>query len=814
MKKNWWKEITELYHAALELPENEREAFLDACENEDLRREVSSLLANEGKADSLLEASALDAATRTEARESSSLIGTQLKYYQIISELGKGGMGEVYQAKDLKLGRDVAIKVLPEELAQDSDRVARFQREAKLLASLNHPNIAAIYGLEESDDTHFLVMELIEGNTLAGRIRAGPIPVEEALKQALQIAEALEVAHKKGIVHRDLKPSNIMVSDEGTVKLLDFSLAKLYKQDQPLSNLTTEDFPATQTGAILGTVSYMSPEQAQGQPADVRSDIFSFGLVLYEMLSGRRAFSRDSASETIAALLRDEPAPLENSPQLENIVKRCLEKKPSERHQTMSELKRALEKLVGKKVTISSEEPQPSIAVLPFVNMSGDKEQEYFSDGLAEEIINALTQIPKLKVIARTSAFAFKGKDQDITKIAEALRVSNILEGSVRKSGNRLRVTAQLINASDGSHLWSERYDREMTDVFAIQDEISQVISEKLRVHLSGDRPLVKRHTENIEAYNLYLKGRFNFYRSTQEGSAKSKEYYERAVAMDPNYALAWYGIAKHYWSLGVSGYMDPRVANAQSMKNVLKALELDEMLPEAHAMVGVLRAMEFNWKEAERKFNRSLELDPKSEEVWINYAWSYLVPLKRIDEAISAWKSTMELDPLSSNRQYFLGQWYYCLRLWDLAAEQYRYALELDPLNGAAHLMLGHTYIQQGKRDVAIQSLEKSIQVAGLMPLFMGSVGMAYGILGFKDKAQKLLEELRKLQKKAYAPSYSFALIYFGLGEIDKAFDMFERTADEHNGLIFAVPTFAYFDPLRSHPRYKVLLRRMNLEA
>ena len=451
------------------------------------------------------------------------MIGKKLGPYEILSSIGSGGMGEVWKARDTRLGRTVAIKKVNEQHSE------RFKQEARSIAALNHPNICQIFDI--GDD--YLVLEYVEGKPLSS-----PLKEEEAVNMAIQIATALEEAHKKGIIHRDLKPSNIMVTDKGSVKLLDFGLAKLYEQNQSISSLPTEEFPATREGAILGTVAYMSPEQAQGQPADARSDIFSFGLVLYEMLSGRRAFSGDSNFMLLEAIVRKEPSPLKTSPQLEKVVKGCLEKNAAARYQTMAEAKVAMVKASTKKVTVNSEEPQPSIAELPFVNMSGDKEQEYFSDGLAEEIINALTKIPGLKVIARTSAFDFKGKDQDITKIAEALRVSNILEGSVRKSGNRLRVTAQLITASDGSHLWSERYDRDMTDVFAIQDEISQAIVDKLRVRLSNDQPLVKRYTENMEAYNLYLKGRYHLEKFTPESLSKSKDYYEQAIAIDPQYAL------------------------------------------------------------------------------------------------------------------------------------------------------------------------------------------------------------------------------------------------------------------------------------
>jgi eukaryotic-like serine/threonine-protein kinase len=605
--------------------------------------------------------------------------GTKLGPYEILAPIGAGGMGEVWKARDTRLGRIVAIKKVKEQHSE------RFKQEARTIAAMNHPYICQLFDIGPD----YLVLECIEGKSLSS-----PLPEREAVRLAIQIATALEAAHKKGVIHRDLKPANIMVADEGSVKLLDFGLAKLYEQDALSSTLPTADFPATQAGAVIGTVAYMSPEQVQGQPADARSDIFSFGLGRYEMLSGRRAFSGDSNFAVMTAIVKEEPAPLQASPSLEKIARRCLAKQPSGRYQTISEVKTALEQFMAEKATVTSAEQQPSIAVLPFVNMSGDKEQEYFSDGLAEEIINALAQIPGLLVIARTSAFAFKGKQEDITKIAETLRVSTILEGSVRKAGNRIRVTAQLIDASRGSHLWSQRYDREMTDVFAIQDEISQAIAEKLRLGLAADRPLIKCHTGNVEAYNLYLKGRFHFLKFAPESVAKGRELFEQAIAVDPNYAPPWHGLAQYYHWLGSTGRMPPKAAMEQCRHAVLKVLELDEMLPEAHATLAMLLAGEYDWKGAEREFRRALELGPDNSESWIGYCGCYLVPMRRLDEAATAAQRALELDPLSPGSQMYMGAQYLFLKQYDRAIVQYRNALDLDPNFPLTHLWLGCTYI------------------------------------------------------------------------------------------------------------------------
>jgi serine/threonine protein kinase/Flp pilus assembly protein TadD len=725
--------------------------------------------------------------------------GSKLGPYEILSPIGSGGMGEVWKARDTRLGRIVAIKMVKEQHSE------RFKQEARSIAALNHPNICQIHDI--GDD--YLVLEYVEGKSLSSLL-----PEQEAMKLAIQIATALEEAHQHGIIHRDLKPSNIMVTDKGSVKLLDFGLAKLYEQDQSKSNLPTADFPATQAGAILGTVAYMSPEQAQGQPADTRSDIFSFGLVLYEMLSGRRAFSGSSASETIAALLRDEPLPLKVSPALEKIVKRCLEKQSSARYQTMTELKAALEKAVNQKVTASSEEPHPTIAVLPFVNMSGDKEQEYFSEGLAEEIINALTQISGLQVIARTSAFAFKGKDQDITKIAEALRVSNILEGSVRKSGNRIRVTAQLIEASKGIHLWSERYDRELTDVFTIQDEISQAITQKLKARLSGDRHSVKRPTENIEAHNLNLKGRYYLFKLTPDGLAKSKEYFEQAIAMDPNYASPWHGLAAMYGTSGIMGFTPPWTVVEKSRRAILKALELDNNLPEAHAHLGGMRVFEFDWRGAEREFLQALELSRSSVDVWFLYSMYYLVPMGRLEEALAAMQKAQELDPLSPSIHANLGNICNLMGQYDRAIEHCRNALELAPHHFASHVYIGSAHMFKGEFEEGIRSIEAAVKLAGQFPIFQGTLGWTYAKAGRTGEARRLLEELKTAACKSYVPAISFAYIYDGLGEVDECFDWLNKAVDDRELTALHMICHPGFESLRSHPRYKALLRKMNLEA
>ncbi|MGB8098722.1 MAG: protein kinase, partial [Terracidiphilus sp.] len=505
--------------------------------------------------------------------------GSKLGPYEIVSPIGAGGMGSVWKARDPRLNRDVAIKV------SDARFSERFAREAKAIGALNHPNICQIHDVGPD----YIVMEYIEGAP-----PRGPLAPAEAVRLAMGIAAALEAAHSKGITHRDLKPANILVTRSGP-KLLDFGLALVNSG----TDITDAPTALSVAGAVMGTVAYMSPEQAQGKPADARSDVFAFGLVLYELLSGRRAFAGDSAADTMAAIIRDEPGQLEAPAKLCEIVTRCLRKSPAARFQTMTEVRGALEQAAAIPASTT-----PSIAVLPFANMSADKENEYFSDGLAEEILNLLAKMPGLKVIARTSSFSFRGKEQDIRKIAEALSVQNILEGSVRRAGNRIRVTAQLIYAADGAHLWSERYDRELADVFAVQDEISAAIAQELQLKLSPRADAKPRYTPKLAAWEALLKARHFHWKVTRESMDQAKVFYEQAIALDPQFALAQAQYADHLFGRTTLDMAPLREAAPVARALAQRALELDPSLPEAHAVLGVLAGcLDYNWNEAGRQF-------------------------------------------------------------------------------------------------------------------------------------------------------------------------------------------------------------------
>jgi serine/threonine protein kinase/Tfp pilus assembly protein PilF len=710
--------------------------------------------------------------------------GDKLGPYQIVAPIGAGGMGEVYRAKDPRLNRDVAIKVSASQFSE------RFEREAKAIAALNHPHICQIYDI----GPNYLVMEFIEGTPLHG-----PLPQDRALRYAVQICDALDAAHKKSITHRDLKPANILVTANG-VKLLDFGLAKMGSVNaSPDSNATALTMDLTEAGTVLGTASYMSPEQAKGELTDARSDIFSFGVVLYEMLSGRRAFSGNSTIETMAAIVRDEPAPLDSPSSLSAIVARCLRKSPSGRFQTMNEVRAALEQ-----APTAATAKTPSIAVLPFANMSADKENEYFSDGLAEEILNLLAKIPGLKVIARTSAFAFKGKEQDIRKIAETLGVSAILEGSVRRAGNRIRVTAQLIEAENGSHLWSERYDRDMTDVFAIQDEIAQEISEALKVRLAP-----RSHAVNIEAYQNYLKGKYYFERFTPESLVKAKEYFEQAIAIDPNYAPAYSGLALYYFVLSTLGIKSVGEMAPFGKSAGEKALALDPAYGEAHSALASMAAVfDYDWKTVEKHYRQALAAEIVRPRYRFSYSLHYLLPWGRFPEAVEQCRLALETDPLAMLLHFGLVHSMYAAKQYREAIECAHRALEIEATFHQIWLVMGLAQLQSGLTQEAIASLKRAAELAPWYFTSAWSLAAAYSQAGDREHSQ---EWARKLAG-SHGHSVGAALYYAAGGDADGMFEALEGAYQQRDYFMIQIQYLPFFDRYYSDPRYNALLQKMNL--
>jgi TolB-like protein/Tfp pilus assembly protein PilF/tRNA A-37 threonylcarbamoyl transferase component Bud32 len=706
-------------------------------------------------------------------------IGDKLGPYEILAPIGAGGMGEVYKARDTRLDRIVAIKQLK------GRHNARFQQEAHAIAALNHPHICQIYDVGPD----YLVMEYVEGKQLSG-----PLGVEAAVKLALQIAGALEEAHGKGVLHRDLKPANILVTGKGSAKLLDFGLAKLMKDADTDATRTIE-------GAILGTAAYMAPEQAEGKPLDERSDVFSFGAVLYEMLSGNRAFRGNSAATVLSAVLRDDPAPLEAPAELQRIVGKCLAKRPGNRFANMAELRVALEQVTL--VAAGAGKP-PSIAVLPFANMSRDPDDEYFSDGLAEEIINALTQVQGLKVIARTSAFAFKGKNEDIRKIAETLGVSSVLEGSVRRAGNRLRITAQLIHAADGTHLWAQRYDRDMTDVFAIQDEIGQAISGALQVRLAP-----RAQTVNVEAYQHYLKGQYYRERPSPENLAKAKDLFEQALAIDPNYAPAYSGLAGYYYTLtGLA--MEPTGDVAPLAKAAAeKALAIDPGNSEAHSVLAIVAAIcDYDWTVADKHFRKAMAAEPVPPVVRHRYALNYLLPLGRVSESIGQCRLALETDPLSMLVHWGIAWSMYHAKQYREAIEYTRKALEIDANYHFIWFAMGLAQLSAGFAQDAIISLKRVVELVPWWYIGAWSLAAAYYRAGDREQSQ---EWARKLAG-ARGRTFGAAIYHAAAGEVDAMFEALDGSHRQREWNLVFVRNLPFFDPYRADPRFQSLSRRMNL--
>ena len=714
--------------------------------------------------------------------------GERLGPYEIVAPIGAGGMGEVYRATDTRLGRTVAIKTM------HAAHVQRFEREARAIAALNHPHICTLHDVGPD----YLVMEYVEGKPLSG-----PLPVEEAVRIALEIAEALEAAHRAGVIHRDLKPGNILITRTG-VKLMDFGLAKM-ELPEPDDSVT-----ASQGGMVFGTVAYMSPERLEGNPTDARSDIFSFGLVLYELLGGRKAFGGPTSASTIGAILHKEPPPLNAPPQLERIVMRAIRKAPQDRFQTMSEMRAALES--ARAAGLASQ--ALSIAVLPFANLGGGPDQEYFGDGLAEEIISALTQIPGLRVAARTSAFAFKGKNEDVRKIGEALGIAHVLEGSVRHAGTRVRVTAQLIAVAGGTSLWSERYDRELTDIFAIQDEIARAIVDVLKVKLvSQDRPILRRQTSNLAAYQACLEGRFQFEQYTPASLARSIQYFERAVQLDPNYAAPHAGLAEAYLYLTNYQPTPMREVHLKSLAAASRAIELDPRGPEGYLARGFIRgACQHQWQAAGEDFDQALEFNPDLPLAHYRRGLWYLVPLGRMEEAVHEARRAAELDPLSPLERAVEPLILDFARKTAEAVERCRTVIALFPPTFTVCLTAGLVLGSSGALDEAETIVEQGLQNAAGNVWLMAVQAAIYARQGKPDLVKWIQSRLEALSARQYVPAVALGLVCAVAGDLERGLALLEQAAGEHQiWTVFYVraPLFAQF---LAGPRYAALFLKMNL--
>jgi serine/threonine-protein kinase len=834
---------------------------------------------------------------------------SSISHYRIVSKIGAGGMGEVFLAQDTKLDRKVALKILPAEVASNRDRMDRFVREAKSAAALSHPNIAQIFEIGEHDGTHFIAMEFVEGVTLREKIHRERTELRKLLRHLQHVAEGLAKAHAAGIVHRDLKPDNIMVTRDGHAKILDFGLAKLI--EPRLSEASEGDNPGdaataimqqhSTPGVIMGTVGYMSPEQAQGKTNEIdqRSDIFSFGCILFEAATRHKPFEGDSVVKSLHSLIY-EPAPQikdlnPSAPvDLQRIIRRCLAKDPEDRYQSIKEVAIELKELrreletgadfdttvpppVGSATALSTDggstvqstaarsgsipptvssaeyllsgirknkrsagvalailfvlisgagywafkyrgsasggtEAISSIAVLPFQNKSADADTDYLSDGLAESLIFRLSQLPGLKVSPTTSVMRYKGKDTDIAKVASELGVDAVMTGRLVKRGDNLNITVELVDIRNNRSLWGEQYERKMSDLLATQREIAAAITQKLQLKLAGSdtKGITKRYTDNNEAYQLYLKGRFYFARRTDEDIRRSIELFQQAIKLDPNFALAYVGVSESYNVMPSYPYMSPNEANPLAKAAVAKALEIDPDLPEAHTVAGMIAATyDWDWVKAEREFKRSLELDPNLAITHYRYAWVYLSPMGRHDEAIAEMKRAMELEPLSLVQGANFAAVYLYARQFDKALDQAKKTYDLDPNMVTGQNWMCHSYDVNG---MYAESLAISEKVTQSNRSLLAGLGYAYAKSGRRQEAEAVLKQWKEIEKTKYVSNYWIAIVHAALGENDAAFAELEKAYREHDWFLQRLKTDPFMDPLRGDPRFKDLVRRLGL--
>ena len=789
------------------------------------------------------------------------LVGSELGHYRIVEKIGAGGMGEIYLARDQHLARDVAIKVLPPRTLIDESARKHFRKEALILSQLNHPNVATIHDFDTQQGADFLVMEYIPGITLSEKVAAGPLPEKEVLRLGVQLAEALAAAHEHGVVHRDLKPGNLRVTSDGRLKILDFGLAKLW---HPVTaSAATESL--SETPAMAGTLPYMAPEQLLGGEIDARTDIHAAGSVLYEMATGKRPFAEVEQSQLIGAILSRSPGPptILNprvSPELDRIIRKCLEKEPENRYQAAKELAVDLRRLgvPSAGTPVRAAEPKKlgriakaamllavllvaalviafyaggwrdrllrqggapqinSLAVLPLVNFSHDPEQDYFADGMTEALITDLAKTTELRVISRTSVMHYKGTQKPLPEIARELNVDAVIEGSVQRSGSRVRITAQLIRGATDQHLWAESYERDLRDILGLQDEVAHAIAQRVASKLNPTNQMDRERARPVEpeAYEAYLKGVYYWNKRTPETLKKSAEYFQQAIAKDPDYAPAYASLAGFYNSASGYSVLTPEESLPKARAAALKALEIDSSLAEAHAALAESLSNDHDWKAAETEFRRALELNPNSAQVHYWYGFAFLSPLGRHAEAISEMERARALDPLSLMINANLGSTLFLARQYDQAIQQCLRTLEMDPHFAPAHFYLAWAY--QGKRifDEAVTEMQKAMADSGengTNPQFLSQLTRAYALAGKRAEALQTMAKLDQLSKRIYVSSYDRATISVALGERDRALAELEHAYEEHDERMIWLSIDPRFEGLHSDPRFQDLLRRMN---
>jgi eukaryotic-like serine/threonine-protein kinase len=883
MDKEKWKEISRIFSSALEKSPVDREDFLlEVCgDDEILRREIENLLNAHESKDSFIDSPKVGLApeeTQPKLRKDE-IIGS----FKIIKMLGAGGMGEVYLARDLRLNRQVAIKVLPRNSSIDENAHKRFEREAQAAASLEHPNICTIYEIGEHAGFSFIVMQYVEGETLSQKLKSGTLKPVDAITIAVQVADALSGAHDRGIVHRDIKPSNIIVSSKNIVIVLDFGLAKRIVFDSSETDSSLKSM-LSQPGMILGTVSHMSPEQVRGQEVDTRSDLWSLGVILYQMLTGKLPFSGETVSDTIVSILEKEPPLIKNvSDELQRIASKSLTKNIKKRYQSAKDLLKDLKNLRSElehsteKNETQEHEPEDtrsgqtattqdvstssssleyaitsakrhkfataisgfflvavmsavgyfgffskgnssgqinSIAVMPFVNESGNPDTEFLSDGMTETLISSLSRISNLSVKARSSVFRYKGKDTPAQTIGKELNVQSILNGRVVQRGDQLILSLELVDVSTENAIWSQQYTRKQTDLISLQSEFARDVSNNLKSKLSGDdeAQVAKSYTANPEAYQLYLKGRFNWNRRTKVFLKQAVDFFKQAIEKDSNYALAYSGLAETYVLFPSWGVASSKESMPLAKAAALRALELDDSLAEAHAAFGAyLTEYEYDRVNGEKEYRRAIELNPNYATARQWFALDILASSKRFDEALAELKLAQELDPLSPVIATNYGDTLVYARRYDEAIAQYKRTLALDPNFAFAHYALGWVYGLKGMYSEAIAETRKSVEI-NQDPAAKGFLGLWLAKSGDRKEALKLLDELNRDSAQGYVPGYAFALIYIGLNEKEEALNRLEKVVNDRS------PTLVYFaagpelDDLRGEQRFKEMLKRMNL--
>jgi serine/threonine-protein kinase len=752
---------------------------------------------------------------------------TLLGRYEVLAQLGAGGMGEVYRARDLRLGREVAIKVLPEHLADDPSALARFEREARAVAALSHPNLLAIYDFGADGDVSFAVTELLHGETLRSALAPGPLPWRRAAEIGAAIAEGLAAAHSRGIVHRDLKPDNVFVTSEGRVKILDFGLARWVEEEpggDATSAPTTPD--PTRPGTVLGTVGYMAPEQVRGEPADARSDIFAFGCVLHEMLAGRPAFTGSTAVERMAAILRDQPPPASQinpdvPPDLGRLAARCLEKTAAKRPASAAELVPLLRDLgsagisdptvvTPARVRATPRRParSKSLAVLPFLNPGGDVEMDYLAEGITESLINDLTQLQRLRVMATSTMFRFRG-DADPQEVGRQLGVGTVLSGRVVPRGSSLAISVELVDASNGFRLWGARYDRPVADLLVVQEEIAREISSSLKLTLDHRKRLAKRSASDRDAYLLYLKGRFHWNKSTVPGIRKEIEYFEQAIEKDPAYALAWAGLSDCWGALGMDRYaaMPPLEALPKAKAAARKALEIDDRLAEAHTSLAWARTLNWEWKGAEEDFRRAIDRNPEYAHSHRFYGFM-LASLGRFDEALAEYERALAIDPLSLIINGDYGWAFYVARRYDEAIDHLLRTVEMDPAFPQTYLWLGLAYQGAGRLTESAAAFEEGARLTNGSPTMLAGFAQSRAQAGSRDDAVRILADMKERAKTGYVPMVAMVQLHLALGDVDGTFEWLDKAMAYRASFLVPMKVYPFLDSIRDDARFPQMLR------